>query len=147
MAQTILKTYGPAVLALLIIWYILNIIANWKLLKKAGRAGFQSLIPVWNYIARFGISWSRIAGVIFLLLAGGAAAMDSGNLNELGQVVYYVAVFGAALLWIIEKFKLSKAFGHGAGFGFGLVFLEPLFVMILAFGKSRYTGRRWYKKS
>ena len=35
---------------------------------------------------------------------------------------------------------LSNAFGHGLGFTLGLIFLAPIFVLILAFGSSEYRG-------
>ena len=41
---------------------------------------------------------------------------------------------------IMLYFKLAKAFGHGAGFGFGLLFLNPIFILILAFDSSEYVG-------
>ena len=37
-------------------------------------------------------------------------------------------------------FKLAKAFGQGVGFGFGLLFLNPIFVAILGFGNAEYIG-------
>ena len=135
--STILLKFGPAVLAIVIIWLVLNVVANWKLLKKAGRSGFQSIIPVWCTISRFGISWSKLAGIGYLVCIS-IAALNVQGLSQLGQVIYYIAVFTGFLLNLIEKFKLSKSFGHGFGFGLGLLVFEPVFVMVLAFGKSRY---------
>ena len=37
-------------------------------------------------------------------------------------------------------FDLSKVFGKGVGFGFGLLFLQPIFMLILAFDHSEYQG-------
>ena len=36
--------------------------------------------------------------------------------------------------------KLAKAFGKTSGFGVGLIFLYPIFLMILGFGKAEYIG-------
>lgn len=41
---------------------------------------------------------------------------------------------------IMMLFKLAKSFGKGTGFGFGLLFLMPIFILILAFGDARYQG-------
>lgn len=38
--------------------------------------------------------------------------------------------------------KLSKAFGHGIGFTLGLIFLSPIFMLILGFGNSQYIGKK-----
>ena len=36
--------------------------------------------------------------------------------------------------------KMAKAYGQGTGFGFGILFLKPIFYMILGFGDSEYIG-------
>ena len=41
---------------------------------------------------------------------------------------------------IIVLHHLSMSFGHGGWFTVGLVFLSWIFMMILAFGSSRYVG-------
>jgi hypothetical protein len=35
---------------------------------------------------------------------------------------------------------MAKVFGHGVGFGVGLLFLSPIFLPILAFDGSTYLG-------
>jgi hypothetical protein len=37
-------------------------------------------------------------------------------------------------------FDLARVFGRGIGFGFGLLFLFPIFMLILAFGEAVYVG-------
>ncbi|NZA37287.1 DUF5684 domain-containing protein [Eubacterium callanderi] len=41
---------------------------------------------------------------------------------------------------IIQTHKLSKAFGHGAGYTIGLLLLRPVFILILGFGSAEYKG-------
>ena len=48
---------------------------------------------------------------------------------------------------IMLTFRLAKSFGKGVGFGFGLLFLEGIFVLILAFGKAQYVGPRGQVKA
>ncbi len=43
-------------------------------------------------------------------------------------------------LQIILCHKTSKAYGHGAGFTVGLIFLWLIFQFVLGFGKSEYKG-------
>jgi hypothetical protein len=45
------------------------------------------------------------------------------------------------VLEVIIIFDLAKVFGKYSGFAFGLLFLAPIFVSILAFGTSVYTPR------
>lgn len=49
-------------------------------------------------------------------------------------------MIAAMVLSIVFYHKLSKAFGHGIGFTLGLIFLNPIFMLILAFGGSQYVG-------
>ena len=44
------------------------------------------------------------------------------------------------IVQIICCFKLAKAFNKGAGFGFGLLFFNFIFMMILGFGDAEYIG-------
>ena len=46
--------------------------------------------------------------------------------------------FLGILIW--NHINVSKRFGHGVGFALGLVFLAPIFWLILGFGSSKYVG-------
>ncbi len=96
---------------------ILGIIAYWKVFVKAGQPGWKSLIPIYNIYILYKIAWG--SGWKFLWM-----------LVPLVNIV--VAV--------IMSLKLARAFGKGTGFGVGLVLLQPIFMMILAFGDAQYTG-------
>lgn len=108
--------YGIYAIICLVIG-IIGIVAEWKIFTKAGEPGWACIVPIYNCYVLFKIAFGN--GWMFLLLL----------------VPIVNAVFAIMLL-----FKLAKAFGHGAGFGFGLLFLSPIFLMILAFGSSEYVG-------
>ena len=42
--------------------------------------------------------------------------------------------------WIIVAIDLAKSFGKGTGFAVGLIFLAPIFILILGFGPATYQG-------
>ena len=44
------------------------------------------------------------------------------------------------VILIILYIQLAKVFGKGTGFALGLVFLAPIFIMILGFGDAQYIG-------
>lgn len=69
---------------------------------------------------------SRISA---LLGAGGAL---------FGILIIMAGGIFCIIIDIMLKNRISKSFGHGAGFTCGLVFLEPIFIMILAFNKDKY---------
>ena len=92
---------------------VLTLVAMWKLFVKAGRAGWKCLIPFYNTYCLYDIAWGN--GWLFLLMF----------------VPCVNVVVGIMML-----FKLAKAFGQGTGFGFGLLFLNTIFILILGFGSA-----------
>ena len=96
---------------------VLTLVAMWKLFVKAGRAGWKCLIPFYNTYCLYDIAWGN--GWLFLLMF----------------VPCVNVVVGIMML-----FKLAKAFGQGTGFGFGLLFLNTIFILILGFGSAEYVG-------
>ena len=96
---------------------VLTIIARWKIYTKAGKPGWASLRPFYTQYCLYDIAWGT--GWLFLL----------------GFVPIVNIVVG-----IMVNFKLAKAFGKGTGFGFGLLFLNTIFILILGFGDTKYVG-------
>ncbi|WP_337539840.1 DUF5684 domain-containing protein [Suilimivivens sp.] len=96
---------------------VLTLVAMWKLFVKAGKAGWKCLIPFYNTYCLYDIAWGN--GWLFLLMF----------------VPCVNVVVGIMML-----FKLAKAFGQGTGFGFGLLFLNTIFILILGFGSAEYVG-------
>ena len=92
---------------------ILNIFVLVKLVKR----------PMW---------WAVL--ITIGLIVGGAPADAAAII----KIVTGLIAIAAAILLIITFFDLAKAFGHGVGFGLGLVFLSVIFALILAFGSSTY---------
>ena len=93
------------------------IYCSWKLFVKAGIEGWKCLIPFYNTYLMFKIAFGN--GWLFLLM---------------------FVPFANFIISILFMFKLAKAFGKGAGFGFGLLFLYPIFFPILALGDAEYVG-------
>ena len=96
---------------------VILIVALWKLFEKAGRPGWASLIPYYNYYVLFDISFGN--GWLFLLL-----------LVPCVNIVFL----------IMQSFKLATAFGKDMAYGFGLLFLPIIFMPMLAFGDAKYIG-------
>lgn len=123
--------------------YVISAIAYWQIFKKAGEKGWKALIPVYNSYIIYKISWKTsmfwimlILDIVYAVLAGINVSAQSGVLAFLMYAVYIVVL----VIGIISIHKLSKAFGHGVGFTLGLIFLSPIFILILAFGGSQYVG-------
>ena len=101
---------------------VLNIIAMWKIFTKAGQAGWKCLIPIYNTVVLYKIVGISPLWVLSYLVAWVPIA---GPLFVLGVSIY-------------AMIKLSRAFGKEDAFAVGLVLLNTVFIMILAFGKSEY---------
>lgn len=126
-----------AYLAVALAIAVLTVIAWWRLFSKAGQAGWKSVVPVLNVYTLYKICWKPV--YFWLALLSSAAAAVCGVFIDLEQPQTALALIAlSGVLYIVMNFKLAKAFGHGAGFGLGLMLLHTLFVMVLAFGASQY---------
>ena len=122
LAQTTANTSGAVGGSIIgsLVWLAITVVlvvALWKLFVKAGHPGWASLIPIYNTVVML-----RITG--------------HSGWWILGMLVPFLNFFVIIRL----VFNLATVFGRGIGFGFGLLFLSPIFIPILAFGSSRYEG-------
>lgn len=107
--------FGFFLVMLILACAVLVIVAEWKIFKKAGKEGWKSLIPIYNAYTMLQI------------------------LNMEPMLCFLTIVPGANfMLGIVMCVKLAKSFGKGTGFAVGLILLEPIFEMILAFGDAKY---------
>ncbi|MPQ45931.1 hypothetical protein GCQ56_02815 [Marinifilum sp. N1E240] len=97
---------------------VLMIASAWKINTKANQPGWACLIPIYSAIVTLeiiGKPWWWILLIIFLP--------------------------GINLIWLIWMVNLlSKSFGKGTGFTFGLIFLPFIFYPILGLGSATYQG-------
>ncbi|MBR3594711.1 signal peptidase I [Candidatus Saccharibacteria bacterium] len=107
--------FGFFLVLCIIACIVLVIVAEWKIFTKAGKEGWKSLIPVYNAYTMLQIL-NMEPMLCFLSLLPGANFM----------------------LGIVMSVKLAKSFGKGTGFAIGIILLEPIFEMILAFGDAKY---------
>ena len=109
--------FSGAYLIIMLIFMAILIVANWKIFTKAGEPGWACFVPFYSQYLLFKIAWGN--GWLFLLMC-----IPVAN----------------AIVSLIVLYKLSVAFGHGIGFFLGLLFLSPIFILILGFGSSQYQG-------
>lgn len=131
----------------------LAIIAYWRIFVKAGEEGWKAIIPFYNAYTAMKLFWKTSIFWIGIGLGVGASigygmasygvvalAIYGGGGNTAVMVIGFILAFGcgitAFVLEIMFLNRVSKAFGHGAGFTVGLIFLNFIFILILAFSKS-----------
>ena len=100
---------------------VFSIVAMWKVFKKAGKEGWAALIPIYNLVVLFQISGIDPKKLFWFLLP------------FIGQIIVFVYL-------IMAYINLAKAFGKSSGFAAGLIFLNVIFMWILAFDDSVYSG-------
>ncbi|MFV0433154.1 MAG: DUF5684 domain-containing protein [Leucobacter sp.] len=108
-------TYGFFVL----VYYVLWVIAAWKVFSKAGYLGILALVPIVNLII-----WVKIAGY-------------SGWL-----VLLYLIPIVNFIFSIMVALRVGKNFGKGGAFSFFLLWLIPFIGnFVIGFGQAQYSRR------
>ena len=90
--------------------FVVAIVSMWKIYTKAGQPGWAILIPIYNFVVLMRI---------------------------VGRSPWW---FLFPIILFVVPFDLARKFGKGAGFGWGLFFLSPIFAPILAFSDAKYLG-------
>lgn len=88
---------------------ILNIICEWVIFKKAGRDGWESIIPIYNKIIKFQFLDMPVWLIILMFIP-----------------------FVRIVVNIVTNLNLAKKFNKEVWFGIGLIILPVIFKPILA---------------
>ncbi len=127
-----LAVYGIVAIAI----FVLMIVAWWKIFTKAGEEGWKSIIPIYNvYIL------CKIMGINFWIYVLAIPAGLGLLTSFIPQIVFLTGIY-ALFIAILVAIKLGDAFGKSTGFKVGLFFLPNIFELILAFGDSKYVGKK-----
>lgn len=98
---------------------VFYIYCMWKIYVKAGQPGWAAIIPIYNYVVLLQIVGKPVWWIFLMFI-------------PLVNIVIGIIVIS----------ELSKAFGKGAGFTLGLIFLGFIFIPILALGDAQYKGNK-----
>ena len=113
---------------------IVTIIGMWKVLEKGNKPGWGSLIPIYNtYLIcdMVGVNpwWILIVALSPIL----NIIPIIGTLAQLAVSIYFT---------ILSNVSLARAFKKQDTFALGLIFLPPIFYLILGFGQeNKYVGK------
>lgn len=107
------------VIIISLIFEIFKIICNWKVFVKAGKEGWKSIIPIYK-------TWvlCEIVGL--------------EGWYSLLQLIPIIGGIIALVLHIILCIRLSRCFGKSDAYTVGLIFLNLIFIAIIAFDKSEF---------
>ena len=109
-SASILAGFGAFTWVISMAISVFTIVCSWKIFKKAGKKGWESIVPIYNVIV---------------------------ELEIVRLPMWYIALIFVPIANIYAMFKinieLAKKFGKSTGFGIGLTLLSPIFRAILAF--------------
>lgn len=111
----IIAGLGAAIWIISMVACVIMIISMWKIFKKAGKNGWEAIVPVYNIIVLLEISEIPV-----------------------WQIVFYIIPFANIYIMFKQYIELSKKFGKSTGFGVLTVFFPIICLPILAFGNAKY---------
>lgn len=104
-----------------IIWLavvVLIIVGMWKVFQKAGRPGWESIVPFYNlYVLTVEIAKMEIVWFILML-------------------IFPISIYAGIKVGMV----IAPKFGKEANFGIGLGLLPMIFYPILGFGAATFQG-------
>ena len=130
---------------------IITLIAWSQLFRKAGEGWWKIFIPFYGVYTMYKISNSvrlfcgMLETTLFLFIStrvvtslSVAADAEQNGVYVFFLILTLVLLVVELVLWCWLMVKTAHAFDKSTGFAIGLILLYPVFILILAFGKSRH---------
>lgn len=105
---------------------IVQLIAYWKIYKKAGKGGWEAIVPFycnWIIVKIAGLKW------YWFLFFFAPLVSSFANLEILGWLAYLFGTFNCF-------YNISKRFNKGLGFAICFTLFTPICAAILGFSKK-----------
>ena len=159
-AGGILGAMFGTVMVFCLLFFILYVIATWKIFEKAGEKGWKALIPIYNVYIMFKIvdmtNWfwallgvSILSSIIFSIDMPGThygleqSTMAANDISQhpLSLIIMLVTLVVEIWAGVLYAWRTSRVFGHRLGFCIGLILLPNIFWLILGFNKDKYNKK------
>ena len=122
-----------ATMAIILLIYLVVVIAYWKILKKGGKPGWASLIPIYNVYELCKMVGVNPLWILIVFLSGFLNIIPIiGSLVSLAAVIYFQ---------VLLNVSLARSFNKSDGYAAGLIFLPVIFYPMLGFGSATYVGQ------
>jgi len=130
--------YILAIMVISIVAAVATIIGMWKVFTKAGQEGWKSIIPFYNTYVLFQIAWDVKYFWYYIICIVISYALLFADLFIPLIPALIALIISIYLLYLFVKlnYNLSLSFGKSGLFSVGLIFLSPIFFIILGFSKS-----------
>ncbi len=121
------------VIVIALVISILTIIGQWRAFKKAGKGGWEAIIPFYCQVVNCQIVGVSPWWVLIVFLGSFVLNLIPviGSLASLALSIYFM---------VILYVSTARSFGKSDGFAAGLYFLGPIFWMILGGKNTQYLG-------
>lgn len=111
---------------------IFHIIGMWKILKKAGKPGWGSLIPFYNVYLLCQITGINPWWILIVIFSPILCIVPIiGSLASMAVSIYFS---------ILLNVSLARSFGKEDAYAVGLILLAPFFYFALGIGNDEYKG-------
>lgn len=108
---------------------VFQIVCEWKVFKKAGKGGWEAIIPIYN-------SW------VFFEISGYPGWIALITLACCVPILNFLAAIGLLVFQILAGMSLAEKFGKEKGFGILIALLPIVGFAILAFSDATYDGSK-----
>ncbi len=123
---------------------IVEIIGKWKLFKKAGKKGWEAIIPyynTWTLVEISGCKW----WFIFIIIGSSLISVNFNyNINETTNIsINSLDLIGSAINFfgmLCINYNISKKCNKDMSYAIGLTILPFIFYPMLGFGKSKFNN-------
>ena len=116
-----------------------TIIGQWKAFKKAGKGGWEAIIPIYNQIVL-----CQITGVSpwwILIVFGGSFVLGLLSAIPIIGVLFTLASYALSIyFFVILYVSTARSFGKSDGYAAGLYFLAPIFWLLVGGKNTQYVG-------
>ena len=143
-----------------IVFYVLYIIACWRIFEKAGEKSWKALIPFYNMYITYKIVgmknwfWGMIIlSIVVSIITAIDGAVGLTSIREVDPNTFDFQAHIVSFITLLINFcinvyvvcvyswRTSKIFGHGLGWTVGLILVPNIFWLMIAFGESKYNKR------
>lgn len=118
-----------------LIMFVLEVIGQWKMFKKAGKEGWPALIPIYNTFVLCEVTGINPIWLIIVIVG----SVVGGIIPVVGPIIIG---FASIYFRVILAIATARSYGKSDAFAVGLFFLSPIFSLILGFGSSQYVGAK-----
>lgn len=111
------------------------IIGKWKAFKKAGKEGWEAIIPIYNQVVLCQISGVNPWWVLISIVGCAVLQVIPG----LGQIA---ALALSIYFYVILYVSAARSFGKSDAYAAGLYFLAPIFWLLVGGKNTEYVGAK-----